>query len=131
MKSLRETAKEIAEKIVYQLEEYSPDRIDTMKIITEALEAAYKQGALARVTGPSIEEIAKHCNREFEFGSCDWDNAYFGAKWYRDNLKITPLTAEDILELLPSDIELSEEYSKKGCVRHWLRDFVAAKLEGK
>lgn len=110
-----------------------------VKIISEALSLAYKQGALARISGPSdIERDSRALNYYYENGGtankrkAHGAAGHFedGAKWYRDSLKITPLTTEDIL---PSDDEFVSLLRLEGShgTYKWLHGFVTAKLDGK
>lgn len=63
---------------------------------TEALEAAYKQGALARIERPSEIEIALEIDKILRCDYVDALSCKMIAEWTIENIKITPLTAEDV-----------------------------------
>lgn len=138
---LSEKAKEVATNYALMRGLTYEERDHLASDLLSALEVAYKQGARARVTGPSDQAIKdaaleseqysgpRSAKKEMKFRE--------GAWWYRDNLKITPLTAEDIF---PSDVEtanfIQNRHDKKesGLFKpfiKYLRDFVTAKLERK
>lgn len=133
--------------------DYGEDLVDRM---TEALEAALKQGALARIERPSEAQLENHCEEiliskiekhkatKGRLSSSDdfcsevfsYDDLFDVGFWYRDHMRITPITAD---ELLPSDKTVrnwivpqngDRDYERLQFMQY-VRDFVAAKLEGK
>lgn len=163
MTDMREKAKLISHQINYGDHEMSVEvAIETF--VYEALSLAYKQGALARIEGPSDEELEAKAE---QYAHVTFEGIRNGKRIYsaervddlelrkvkmhaykcgcRDNLKITPLTAdefksiEDEIVILIDDaygMNLDHEDADcgdPGCTtfRQSFRDFVAAKLEGK
>lgn len=98
--SLREKAKELLDNTrCYN----SPTGYeDLIEQFTEALEAAYKQGALARVELPERKSLKMSMRSEELAKNKAWNACL-------DAIKVTPLTAEDIL---PSDDWIESEYEK-------------------
>lgn len=132
--SLREKAKELFHLVYDNVDRDGEIDSEDKYIIEihEALEAAYKEGALARVTGPSDFNLEIFIQKT----PTSFSNAQLrtlvkaSIAWYRDNLKITPLTAEEIGQFLPTEQEMYEATGSISVDAKWLRDFVSAKLEG-
>lgn len=135
MIDLRETAKEIVDKYIHLFEiNDSFNAYDLTIAITKDLEAAYKQGAMSRVDGPSDDDIRKaaNLNRMRTNGLFSYPIWIDACNWYRDSMKITPLTADAIL---PSEADFMKWFMyDKGAMAlkdafNKVRDFVVAKLE--
>lgn len=151
MKSPREKAKETAHAIRKRCTyptSFGVNCVDDSRLedaITEALEAAYKLGTMARI------ELS---DKDIKYAVNDYVDGYLpcwaikewteeDTKWLlikmlqlKDNLKITPLTSD---ELLPSDKTVrnwivpqngDRDYERLQFMQY-VRDFVAEKLERK
>lgn len=141
MTSLREKAKVLARDLAaYACDNADPDSDPELverffNKIHEALEAAYKQGAMSRVSGPSDEAAYEFI--EVTLDGHDADNEEIASSgqaligWCLNSLKITPLKLEDVWPDAETRQKMWMEAESDGLYTDALGNFVAAKLEGK